>query len=116
MIDRRTRAFTLTEPLLRAYSRRGNFHADDDAARRAGLEALVAQGMQVAAPAYALLLEAWGDEWLASGELELRFVGMVVADETVEATVELDADRAAIAVAGPAGDTRVVGTARRAGR
>jgi acyl dehydratase len=112
MTDRRTRSLTLTEELLRAYSRRGNFHADADAAREAGLTELVAQGMQVAGPAYALLLEAWGEEWLAHGELELRFVAMVHAGETVDAEVELDGAEANVQVKAAPGNPRVVGRAR----
>jgi len=111
--DRRTRSLTLTADLLRAYSRRGNFHADPEAARQLGLTELVAQGMQVAGPAYALLLEAWGEDWLAHGELELTSVGMVRAGETADAEVELDGDEASVNVTAAPGDTRVVGRARR---
>jgi hypothetical protein len=45
------RRLHLTEDLLRAYSRRGNFHSEADAAGRLGLPGLVAQGLQVAGPA-----------------------------------------------------------------
>ena len=38
---------------------------------------LVAQGMQVAGPAYGLLLDEWGDDFLAHGTIELKFVGLV---------------------------------------
>ena len=31
--------------------------------------------MQVAGPAYGLLLDAWGEEFLAHGTIELKFVG-----------------------------------------
>ena len=48
-----------------------------DAAARARLRRLVAQGMQVAGPAYGLLLDAWGEEFLAHGAIELKFVGIV---------------------------------------
>ena len=33
----------------------------------------------------ALLLDEWGEEFLAHGEIEMRFVGMVLAGDTVEA-------------------------------
>ena len=115
MTERRTRPLTLTAELLRAYSRRGNFHADPDAAQQAGLPDLVAQGMQVAAPAYAVLLEAWGDAWLAHGELDVTFVAMVRGGETVEAEVDLDRDEAMFRVVSAPGDVRVVGWARRSG-
>ena len=113
MTERPTRSLTLTAELLRAYSRRGNYHADPDAARAVGLDALVAQGMQVAGPAYGLLLDAWGEDWVAHGELELSFVAMTRAGETVEAEVELDGDEASLRITGGPDDTRVVGRARR---
>ena len=110
----RTRTLTLTAERLRWYSRRGNFHADPDAARDLGLTELVAQGMQVAGPAYGLLLDEWGEEWLADGMIELKFVGMVTADERVEAHVEVDGDEAAVTVVELRdGSTRVVGRAAR---
>jgi acyl dehydratase len=115
--ERRTRDLTLTEPLLRAYSRRGNFHSDADAARDLGLDALVAQGMQVAGPAFGVLLDAWGDGWLDDGALELRFVAMVREDDTVRAEVDVDGDVATINVRGvPDGVVRVVGQAWRRAR
>lgn len=91
-MSERTRTWTLTAERLRWYSRRGNFHADPDVARDLGLPDLVAQGMQVAGPAYGLLLDEWGDEWLTDGMIELTFVGMVTADETVEALIDIDID------------------------
>jgi acyl dehydratase len=110
----RTRTLTLSAERLRWYSRRGNFHADPDAARDLGLPDLVAQGMQVAGPAYGLLLDEWGDEWLTRGTIELAFVGMVTADETVEARVEVNGDAATVTVTGVGdGQVRVVGRAAR---
>jgi acyl dehydratase len=109
------RSLTLTGELLRAYSRRGNFHSDDDEAEQLGLPGLVAQGMQVAAPAYSVLLDAWGDEFLAHGVIELKFVGMVLEDETVVAAVDAGEDDATIEVTDTTnGRTAVVGTASRA--
>jgi len=108
------RRLELTPELLRAYSRRGNFHSDPEAAAALGYGHLVAQGMQVAGPAYGLLLDAWGEEFLAHGTFELKFVGPVTDGETVEANVELDGDVAAIAVENEtSGRTAVVGHAIR---
>lgn len=113
----RHRTFELTEERLRAYSRRGNYHSDPEMARRIGLPGLVAQGVQVAGPAYAELLECWGEEFLAHGELDLRFVGMVWDGQTVEATVDATGDAASLNVENTtAGHTAVVGTARRDAR
>ena len=38
------RTLELTPELLRAYSRRGNFHSDPEAASRLGYDKLIAQG------------------------------------------------------------------------
>jgi acyl dehydratase len=86
------RELLLTPELLRAYSRRGNFHSDADEASRLGLPGLVAQGMQVAGPAYGVLLDEWGEEFLARGEVQLKFVGMVMDGETIDAAVSIDGD------------------------
>jgi acyl dehydratase len=108
------RTLALTPELLRLYSRRGNFHSDPEAASALGYEKLVAQGMQVAGPAYGLLLDEWGDDFLAHGELELKFVGVATDGETVEASVEIDSDVATITVENvTAGRTSVVGAATR---
>jgi acyl dehydratase len=109
------RTLTLTPELLQAYSRRGNFHSDPDAARALGYDRLVAQGMQVAGPAYGLLLDEWGDEFLAHGELELKFVGMTTDGESVAASVEVaDDGTASLEVVNTSrGAVAVVGRARR---
>jgi acyl dehydratase len=111
---RRDREFELTADLQRAYSRSGNFHADPEEAEKLGLPGLVAQGMQVVGPAYGELLDVWGDDLLEHGEVDLKFVGMVLAGDTVDAVVDLDADTATIEVTRREnGATAAVGTARR---
>jgi acyl dehydratase len=96
---------------LRAYSRRGNFHSEPAAAAELGLRGLVAQGMQVVGPAYGIALDAWGDGFLDHGELDLRFVGMVAADDVVETTVALDGTSAPVTVYNRSTSrTAVVGT------
>jgi acyl dehydratase len=114
-VTRRRVTLHVTEDLVRAYSRRGNFHSDADTARALGLPGLVAQGVQVAGPAYGIMLDAWGEEFLAHGEIDLRFVGMVVAGDTIDARVEIDdAGTATLEVVNStAGTTSVVGTATR---
>ena len=108
------RSLHLTAELLRLYSRRGNFHSDSGAAAELGYNRLVAQGMQVAGPAYGLLLDEWGTDFLASGVIELKFVGVVTDDETVEAEVEFAADGTTAAITACSADrTAVVGTATR---
>jgi len=106
------RSLTLTADLLRAYSRRGNFHSDEVEAGTLGLPGLVAQGMQVAAPAYRALLERWGDEFLVHGVIELKFVAMVLDGETVAAVVDVDDATATIEVTSTtSGRTAAVGSA-----
>ena len=77
-------ATTITDDDIRAYSRRGNYHSDPETAQQIGLPGLVAQGVQVAGPAYAALLDAWGEDFLAHGELDVRFVGIVLAEHEIE--------------------------------
>jgi acyl dehydratase len=124
------RSLHLSEDLIRAYSRRGNFHSDPAIAGSLGLRGLVAQGVQVAGPAYGLLLDEWGEAFLAHGTFECTFVGMVTDGHDVTASVELDARTdagtgAAGAAAGTAtftvtndttGTTAVVGRASIPGR
>jgi acyl dehydratase len=114
----RAMTWQVTEELVRAYSRRGNFHSDAETAASLGMPGLVAQGVQVAGPAYGMLLDAWGDDFLDHGEIDLRFVGMVVAGDTIEARIEIAADLegAVIAVTNTtAGREAVIGQARRGG-
>lgn len=113
-MNERRAALEITDELVRAYSRRGNFHSDAETASALGMPGLVAQGVQVAGPAYNILLDVWGDDFLEHGELDLRFVGMVLAGETVDARVELgDGGEATIEVTNrSAGRTAVVGSAR----
>jgi len=108
------RTLALTPDLLRLYSRRGNFHSDPEAAGALGYDRLIAQGMQVAGPAYGILLDAWGEEFLAHGTIDLKFVGVATDGETVEARVEPGDDDAMIEVENVTrGRTSVVGRARR---
>ncbi len=110
--QRESRTLEITEDLVRAYSRRGNFHSDPTISAGLKLPGLVAQGVQAAGPAYGLLLDAWGDDFLARGEIEMRFVGVVLANESIEATVVIDADEATFEVANTtAAHTAVVGRA-----
>jgi acyl dehydratase len=112
-VSERRATLAVTEDLVRAYSRRGNFHSEAETAAALGMPGLVAQGVQVAGPAYNILLDAWGDDFLEHGELDLRFVGMVLAGETVEARVEIQTNEASVEVTNTtAGHTAVVGSAR----
>lgn len=98
-----TRRLTLDADLLRTYSRAGNFHSDDTAARDMGLPGMTAMGMQTAGPAYAVGLDAWGDALVERGTLEAKFFGLVLEGDTVEVAVERD---------GGAAEFRVVNVTR----
>jgi len=91
-----SRSLTITEELVRAYSRRGNFHSEAATSEGLGLPGLVAQGVQAAGPAYGVLLDAWGEDFLAHGEVEMRFVGLVLAGDTVDARIDFADDGTAI--------------------
>ena len=114
------RSLVITEDLVRAYSRRGNYHSDASQAEKLGLPGLVAQGTQAMGPAYGLLLDTWGADFLAEGEIDVRFVGMVLANQTVDATVAIADDlhdEATIEVSNrDSGRLAVVGTAMRISR
>lgn len=108
------RTLTLTGELIRAYSRRGNYHSDPETAQQLGLPGLVAQGVQVLGPAYGVLLDVWGDDFLEHGEVDVRFVGLVTENQIVDAQVDIDADDARIEVHNrTAARLAVVGRARR---
>jgi acyl dehydratase len=108
----RDRRLTITDALVRAYSRRGNYHSDAATAARLGLGGLVAQGLQVAGPAYGELLDAWGEDFLAHGEIDMKFVGVVMAGDTVAARVVVDDGRATFEVVNASADrVAVVGSA-----
>ncbi|HLG00398.1 MAG TPA: MaoC family dehydratase [Acidimicrobiia bacterium] len=81
------RSMTLTADRLRTYSRAGNFHSDDTAAREMGLPGMVAMGMQTLGPACSLLLDERGVACLEHAEIEARFFGLVLEGDTVEASV-----------------------------
>lgn len=122
------RDLELTHERLTAYSRSGNFHSDPDAAAKLGYEGMVAQGMQVAGPAYGLALDAWGEAFLAHGTFEAKFVGMVFegttvtaaitsgppSDDLVDALADADSTVFEVTIPGPDGPrTVVVGRASR---
>jgi acyl dehydratase len=110
------RTFTLTEERIQAYSRRGNFHSDAAQASALGLPGLVAQGVQVAGQAYGALLDAWGDDFLAHGEFECTFVGMVTEEQVVTTRVQIDDGHASFEVVNDTtGKAAVVGSAARSG-
>jgi acyl dehydratase len=116
MTEPTTRELVVSEELVRAYSRRGNYHSDAGLSAGLKLPGLVAQGVQAAGPAYGVLLDAWGEAFLANGEIDMRFVGIVLAGDTVDARVAIGGDGSAtfeVVDISPPNHTAVVGNARR---
>jgi acyl dehydratase len=108
------RRFLVSEDRIRAYSRRGNYHSDAQTAAALGLPGLVAQGAHVIGPAYGALLDAWGDTFLEHGEIDVKFVGVVMAEEEIITDVAIDDGTAKISVENAStGRTAAVGEARR---
>ena len=72
--------------------------------------------MQVAGPAYGLLLDAWGEDFLAHGTIELKFIAACTDGESIEATVGPGTEHATLTVENTStGRTAVVGHATRHG-
>lgn len=90
-LDVGERSLRITDDAIVQYSRRGNYHSDPETATALGLGGLVAQGTQVCGPAFAALLDEWGEPFLANGVLDVRFVGMVYGGDTVSARVAVSA-------------------------
>lgn len=80
---------------------------DDDVARTFGFTGALVPGVEVFAQATAPLVAAWGAAFFDGGRVALRFRRPVYDGERVEVTV----DGPALAVTGPDGEVRAVGTA-----
>ncbi len=93
-LDGERRAFTITDELIRRYSRRGNYHSEPSTAAELGLPGLVAQGTQVCGQAYDMLLASWGEAFLEAGTFESHFVAIVLGGETTETTVAINGGQA----------------------
>ncbi len=62
-----------------------NLHTDLAKAQEAGLPDLIASGNHSVGILVELLVQLFGDHWLYHGELDLKVVNSVYADETVQA-------------------------------
>ena len=80
---------------------------DDDIAQSLGFSGALVPGVEVFALATAPLVQAWGEAFLASGRLALRFRRPVYDGERVTVSV----DGVAVAVTGPDGVVRASGSA-----
>jgi len=84
---------------------------DDDVARAFGFTGALVPGVEVLAHATSPLVAAWGAGFFDGGRVALRFRRPVYDGETVVVTAEPRADGFALAVTGPDGVVRAIGTA-----
>lgn len=84
---------------------------DDDVARAFGFSGALVPGVEVFAHATAPLVAAWGADLFDGGRVALRFRRPVYDGETVVVSTAPADDGLALAVTGPDGVVRAVGTA-----
>jgi hypothetical protein len=87
---------------------------DDDVARQFGFSGALVPGVDLFGYVTHPLVEAWGETFLASGRLELRFRKPVYDGDAVEVVAVPAADAPdtwAVSLRGPDGDERATGTA-----
>jgi acyl dehydratase len=102
----------VTQDDMTLYSGPENIHSDVEVARRTGLEAPIAQGMQTLAFASELMTKLCGARWLERGEISVKFVKPVFAEDTVNVTASEDAGAWEIEAKNQHGDVLMVGEAR----
>jgi 3-hydroxybutyryl-CoA dehydratase len=73
----------VTQDDMTRYSGPGNIHSDVEVAKRTGLDAPIAQGMQTLAYASELMTRMCGAQWLERGEISVKFTKPVFAGDTV---------------------------------
>jgi 3-hydroxybutyryl-CoA dehydratase len=76
----------VTQDDMMLYSGPGNIHSDVEVAKRTGLDAPIAQGMQTLAFASELMTKVCGPRWLERGEISVKFTKPVFAGDTVTVT------------------------------
>lgn len=84
---------------------------DDDVARSFGFTGALVPGVEVFAHATSPLVAAWGADFFTGGRVALRFRRPVYDGEAVRVTADPADDGFALAVTGPDGVVRAVGTA-----
>ena len=102
----------VTQDDMTLYSGPGNIHSDIEVAKRTGLDAPIAQGMQTLAYASELLTQICGNEWLERGKISVKFIKPVYADDDVTITARQTTDGYEVEARNQHGDTLMVGTAR----
>jgi acyl dehydratase len=102
----------VTQDDMTLYSGPGNIHSDVEVAKRTGLDAPIAQGMQTLAFASELMTRVCGSEWLERGELSVKFIKPVFAEDTVTVSAAESVDGFEIEAKNQHGDVLMVGEAR----
>jgi acyl dehydratase len=101
----------VTQDDMTLYSGPGNIHSDVEVAKRTGLDAPIAQGMQTLAYASELMTKICGADWLERGEIAVKFIKPVYAEDDVTVTATESAAGYEVEARNQAGDTLMVGTA-----
>jgi acyl dehydratase len=102
----------VTQDDMTRYSGPDNIHSDVEVAKRTGLDATVAQGMMVLAYASELLTAIHGAAWLEGGEIEVKFIGLVFAGDTITVRATEGERGHEIEASNQDGDLVMVGRAR----
>lgn len=102
----------VTQEEMTLYSGPGNIHSDIEVARRTGLDEPIAQGMMTLAYASELLTRIAGKDWIARGEIEVKFTRPLLAGETVTVIAEDSAGGWDVRAENQKGELLMVGTAR----
>ncbi len=102
----------VTQQDMTRYSGPGNIHSDVEVAKRTGLDATVAQGMMTLAYASELLTRMHGLEWIERGEMSVKFIGLVYAEDTVTVRANDSGESYEIEAVNQRGEKVMVGTAR----
>lgn len=101
----------VTQDDMTLYSGPGNIHSDLEVAKRTGLNAPIAQGMQTLAYASELVTRICGADWLENGDIAVKFIKPVYAEDDVTVTATESAEGYEVEARNQSGETLMVGTA-----
>lgn len=104
----------VTQDDMSLYSGPGNIHSDIEVARRTGLDAPIAQGMQTLAFASELMTKVAGPAWIERGQISVKFTKPVFSGDevSVEAVPSQDGSSYEVKATNQNGDLLMLGTAR----
>ena len=102
----------VTQDDMTLYSGPGNIHSDVEVARRTGLDAPIAQGMQTLAFASELMTKVHAPQWLERGEISVKFTKPVFSGDTVTVTGAEDGDAYTVEAHNQNSELLMVGQAR----